>query len=65
MLMDGVLNSYLHNVDEQANKILEQTVKAFADADVCDEELKASDQMKWAGLMNNYQHCAEEIISKN
>ena len=64
MLMDGTLNSHLHDVDEQANTILEQTIKAFAEADGCDEELKAADQMKWVGLMNNYRHCAEEIINK-
>ena len=63
-LMNGTLNSHLHEIDEQANKILEQTVKAFAEADGCDEELKAANQMKWVGLMNNYRHCAEEIIFK-
>ena len=51
MLMDGTLNSHLHEIDEQANKILEQTVKAFAEADGCDEELKSTNQMKWVGLM--------------
>lgn len=64
MLMNGTLNSHLHNVDDQANIILERTVKVFAEADGCDEELKAADQMKWVGLMNNYRHCAEEIIFK-
>ncbi len=64
MLMDGTLNSHLNDVDEQANIILEQTVKAFAEADGCDEQLKVADQMKWVGLMNNYRHCAEEIIFK-
>ena len=64
MLMDGTLNSHLHDVDEQANIILEQTVKAFAEADGCDEKLKVADQMKWVGLMNNYRRCAEEIIFK-
>lgn len=64
MLTDGTLNNHLHDTDEQANKILEQTVKAFAEADGCDEDLKATDQMKWVGLMNNYRHCAEEIIFK-
>ena len=63
MLMNGKLNRHLHDIDEQANKILEQTVKVFAEADGCDEKLKASDQMKWVGLMNNYRHCAEETIS--
>ena len=64
MLMDGTLSSHLHDVDEQANKILEQTVKTFAEADGCDEKLKTADQMKWVGLMNNYRHCAEKIIFK-
>ena len=26
------------------------------------EQLKATDQMKWVGLMNNIKHSAEEII---
>ena len=26
------------------------------------EELKASDQMKWVGLMNNIQNAAEEMV---
>ena len=64
MLMNATLNSHLHEIDEQANIILEQTAKAFAEADGCDEKLKAADQMKWVGLMNNYRHCAEEIIFK-
>ena len=64
MVIDGTLNSHLHDVDEQANRILEQIVKAFAEADGCDEELKATNQMKWVGLMNNYRHCAEKIIFK-
>lgn len=64
MLMDGTLNNHLHDIDEQANKILEQTVKAFAEVDACDEQLKVSDQMKWVGLMNNYRLSAEEIIFK-
>ena len=29
------------------------------------EELKAQDQMKWGGLMNNIKASAEEIILKN
>ncbi|MBQ5445842.1 MAG: TnpV protein [Lachnospiraceae bacterium] len=28
------------------------------------EELKASDQMKWVGLMNNVKSAAEEIVAK-
>lgn len=28
------------------------------------EQLKATDQMKWVGLMNNVKNAAEEIIIK-
>ena len=34
----------------------------MAEQDGTDEELKAKDQMRWIGLMNNYKHCAEECI---
>ena len=62
--MDGELRSHLRNVDERANEILEQTVKSLAEREKCDETLKRTDPMKWVGLMNNYRHCAEEIIFK-
>ena len=64
MLMNGTLRNHLHDVDEQATEILRQTTQSFAAADGCNEELKLNDQIKWVGLMNNYRHCAEEIIFK-
>ena len=30
-----------------------------------DEALKARDLQKWIGLMNNYRHCAAEIVRKD
>ena len=26
------------------------------------EELKATDPLRWTGLMNNLRHCAEELV---
>ena len=60
--MDGELRSHLRDVDEQANEILEQTVKSLAEKEKCDESLKRAEPMKWVGLMNNYRSAAEEII---
>ena len=59
------LNSYLADIDRQAESIIESTVKAMAKAEGTDEKLKANDMMKWVGLMNNYRHCAEEIVYAN
>jgi hypothetical protein len=45
--------------------MVEQIVKAMAEADGTNEHLKAADQMRWVGLMNNYRHCAEEIVLRD
>ena len=39
-------------------------MKQFAQKENITEELKAKDQLKWVGLMNNIKHSAEEIILK-
>ena len=63
--ISGTLNSYLADIDRQAESIIESTVTAMAKADGTDENLKASDMMKWVRLMNNYRHSAEEIVYAN
>ena len=42
--------------------LLEQMMPKLAQAAGATEELKASDPMKWVGLMNNCKAQAEEII---
>lgn len=37
-------------------------VSHMAATDGTDEKLKTTDQMKLLGLMNNYRHCAEEVV---
>lgn len=56
------LNEHLHEVDITATRVVEQMVHAMAEADGTGEQLKAADQMRWTGLMNNYRHCAEEFV---
>jgi len=64
LLMSGKLNVHLHEVDETATNRMELIVRQMAERDGVTEQLKATDQMKWVGLMNNYRHCAEEVILK-
>ena len=52
-------------VDIIATRMVEQIIQAMAEADGTDEHLKATDQMRWAGLMNNYRHCAEEFALRD
>jgi hypothetical protein len=65
LLTSGNLNVHLHEVDVRATGMVEQIVKAMAEADGTNEHLKATDQMRWVGLMNNYRHCAEEIVLRD
>lgn len=62
LLTSGELNRYLHTLDEQATERFNTIVTALAKAEGTDENLKASDPMRWVGLMNNYRHSAEEIV---
>lgn len=65
MLMNNTLQSHLIDIDEIAKKRINTIVEYMAKSDGTDENLKAQDQLKWTGLMNNYKHCAEEIVLKD
>ena len=49
-------------VEQTARKMVEQTVTQMARAEGVTEELKATDPMRWTGLMNNLRHSAEELV---
>lgn len=62
LLMDGKLNEHLHEIDVQCYERVELLMKKMKAGAGITEELKASDQMKWVGLMNNVRSSAEEIV---
>ena len=64
LLMDNKLQKHLMEIDKIANERFDLLMKQFAQKENITEELKAKDQLKWVGLMNNIKHSAEEIILK-
>ena len=62
LLMEGKLNEYLHEVDKECYERMELLVEQMKAGAGITEELKASNQMKWVGLMNNVRSAAEEIV---
>ena len=62
LLMDGKLNEYLHDVDEECHERIELLVEEMKAGAGITEELKASTQVKWVGLMNNVRSAAEEAV---
>ena len=64
LLMDNKLQKHLMEIDKIANERFDLLMKQFAQKENITVELKAKDQLKWVGLMNNIKHSAEEIILK-
>lgn len=64
MLMDGTLRKHIVDTDIQAKERFKILMKLMLDKNPIDENLKDTDTLKWAGIMNNYKHSAEEIIFK-
>ena len=62
LLTSGKLGYHLEEIDNSANDMLELLVKQMAEKQGVTEQLKASNQMKWVGLMNNIRSAAEEVV---
>ena len=63
LLTSGKLNSYLADIDRQAEEMFSRLVKQMAEAEDVTETLKAADPMEWVGRMNNIQNRAMEIVN--
>lgn len=61
--LSGMLNSYLADIDQQAQEMFERLVKQMAERDGVTEQLKAADPMKGARMMNNVRSAATEITN--
>ena len=64
LLTSGKLNSYLADIDKQAEEMFSRLVKHMAEREGLTKQLKAYNQMAWVGRMNNIRSRAMEIINK-
>ena len=64
LLTEGTLNARLHEVDLEANEMLESIISRLATESGIDENLKARDMLRWVAEMNNIKASAEEIVLK-
>ena len=63
LLTSGKLNSYLSDIDRQAEEMFSQLVKQISKAESVTEALKAADPMDWVGRMNSIRNQAMEIVN--
>ena len=62
LLTEGKLNTRLHEIDLEANEMLETIIPRLATERGIDENLKARDMLRWVAEMNNIKANAEEIV---
>ena len=65
LITSDKLNSYLADIDEQAEDMFSRLVKHMAEREGVTEKLKAENQMEWVRLMNNIRNRATEIVTAN
>ena len=62
LLTEGKLNARLHEIDLEANEMLDTIIPRLATERGINENLKARDMLRWVAEMNNIKASAEEIV---
>ena len=65
LLTSGKLNSYLADINEQAEDMFFGLVKQMAEREGVTEQLKAENQILWVARMNNIRSRAIEIVNND
>lgn len=63
LLTSDKLNSYLADINKQAEDMVLWLVKQLAEREGVTEQLKAENQMEWVTRVNNILHRATEIVN--
>ena len=64
LLTSGRLNTYLADIDKQAQERMERLTEQMKRAQGITERLKAENALEWVQRMNNIRACAKEIVEK-
>ena len=63
LLISGKLQSYLADVEEQAQELFDRLMKQRAEREGITETLKAENQMLWVGRMNALRSAVTETVN--
>ena len=62
LLLAGKLDNHLREIDTLATEQVDRIIADLAAKEGVNEQLKATDQLLWVGLMNSFKAAAEEQI---
>ena len=64
LLTSGKLNTYLADIDRQAQERFEKLIEGMKQTQGITEQLKAENALEWTGWLNNIRACAREIVNE-
>ncbi len=64
LLTAGTLNSYLTEIELQAQALFNDIVMRLSEEEKINENLKATDPMEWVKRSNNIRNRADEIVNQ-
>ena len=64
LLTSGRLNTYLADIDRQAQERFERLIEGMKQAQGITERLKEENALEWTGRLNNIRACAREIVNE-
>ena len=64
MLIEGTLNRYLADINQQAEQIFHRLIEEMAQKQGVTEQLKAENGLEWTRRMNNIRACAMELVNE-
>lgn len=64
LLTSGRLNTYLADIDRQAEELFFRLVEQMKQAQDITERLKEENGLEWTGRLNNIRACAREIVEE-
>ena len=63
LLTSGKLNTYLADIDRQAQERFERLIEGMKQAQGITERLKEENALEWVQHLNNIRACAREIVN--
>ncbi len=64
LLTSGKLNTYLADINKQAQERFERLIEGMEQAQGITKQLKAENALEWTGRLNNIRACAREIVNE-
>ena len=64
LLTSGRLNTYLADINRQAQERSHRLIEGMKQAQGITEQLKEENVLEWTGRMNNIRACAREIVNE-